>query len=102
MVEKPTLSSILSQRGFRGVLFLLGETLFITRPLIYVLLIRKYGTRSWTPWFLSLVVDFLGVGIFSPTSFSGRGIKDKQLLPSDLEKEEVRFLVIDLQVCLGF
>ncbi|KAK3435028.1 hypothetical protein EUGRSUZ_D02410 [Eucalyptus grandis] len=62
--EKSTLSSTLSERGVHGSLFLMGEILFIARPLIYVLFIRKYGTQSWTPWFLSLAMDVVGVGIF--------------------------------------
>lgn len=94
MVEKtkPTLLSILSERGFHGALFLFGETLFITRPLIYVLLIRKYGMRSWAPWFLSLAMDLLGVGIFSQVSFSEAGQENQKFLPSTLEKDEVGFL----------
>ncbi|XP_031377079.1 peroxisome biogenesis protein 16 [Punica granatum] len=90
VVEKPTISSILSERGFRGALFLIGEMLFITRPLIYVLLIRKYGTRSWAPWFLSLAVDLLGVGIFPPFSFSASVQGNKRYLPSTSEKEEMK------------
>ncbi|KAK4803424.1 hypothetical protein SAY86_003241 [Trapa natans] len=87
---KPTLSSILSERGFSGALFLLGETLFITRPLIYVLLIRKYGMLSWAPWFLSLAIDLLGAGIFSPVSLSKTGQENQRFLPSTLEKDEMR------------
>lgn len=89
---KPTISSVLSERGLDGALFLIGETLFITRPLIHVLLIRNYGTRSWIPWFLSLVMDLLGVGIFSQVSFSVTGREKQLLFPSTLEKDEVRFL----------
>lgn len=88
-VKKPTLSSSLSERGVRGASFLIGETLFITRPLIYVLLIRKYGPQSWFPWFLSLALDLIGVGMFSPFSYSGSGNEDKKIFPSPLEKDEV-------------
>ncbi|KDO43376.1 hypothetical protein CISIN_1g0410783mg, partial [Citrus sinensis] len=65
MVERPTLSKLLSAKGTIGALFVMGEVLFITRPLIYVLFIRKYGIRSWIPWFLSLAVDFTGLGFLS-------------------------------------
>ncbi|KAF9275627.1 Peroxisomal membrane protein pex16 [Mortierella alpina] len=34
-----------------------GEYLFILRPLIYVLAMRKYGQKSWYPWFLSLAIE---------------------------------------------
>ncbi|KAH9602235.1 hypothetical protein KSS87_009748 [Heliosperma pusillum] len=60
--EKPTLSSILSEKGFRGGLFLIGEILFILRPFIYVSFVRKYGARSWIPWLVSLSVDLVGLG----------------------------------------
>ncbi|KAH6779816.1 shrunken seed protein [Perilla frutescens var. hirtella] len=63
--ETPSLSSFLSERGLPGGLFLTGEVMFILRPLIYVLLIRKYGARSWFPWLTSLGVDIIGNGIIS-------------------------------------
>ncbi|PVU92668.1 hypothetical protein BB561_003683 [Smittium simulii] len=34
-----------------------GEIAFIIRPLIYVLLIKKLGRKSWTPWAISLIVE---------------------------------------------
>ncbi|KAJ2797393.1 hypothetical protein H4R21_004338, partial [Coemansia helicoidea] len=40
-----------------GALGLAGELLFILRPLIYVMGIRKLGVRSWRPWALSLLVE---------------------------------------------
>ncbi|KAK3435016.1 hypothetical protein EUGRSUZ_D02397 [Eucalyptus grandis] len=73
---KSTLSSILSEKGVHGSLFLMGEILFIARPLIYVLFIRKYGTQSWTPWFLSLAMDVVGVGVFPQVTSSGPGTTD--------------------------
>ncbi|KAI3693903.1 hypothetical protein L1987_76858 [Smallanthus sonchifolius] len=38
-----------------------GELMFIARPLVSVLLIRKYGPRSWIPWFISLTIDLIGM-----------------------------------------
>ncbi|KAG0249463.1 Peroxisomal membrane protein pex16 [Linnemannia exigua] len=35
----------------------IGEYMFILRPLIYVLAMRKYGQKSWYPWFLSLAIE---------------------------------------------
>lgn len=64
--------------------------MFILRPLIYVLLIRKYGTRSWFPWFFSLGVDLVGMGILSHVTKSQRGMKDQHFHLSDPEKHEVR------------
>ncbi|XP_056174396.1 peroxisome biogenesis protein 16-like [Syzygium oleosum] len=72
--EKSTLSSILSGKGVHGSLHLMGEILFIARLLIYVLL--KYGSRSWTPWLLSLSMTVVGIGIFSQVTLSGWGSKD--------------------------
>ncbi|XP_052170507.1 peroxisome biogenesis protein 16 isoform X2 [Diospyros lotus] len=90
VVEKPTLSAILSEKGFCGALFLIAEVMFITRPLIYVLLIRKYGARSWFPWCTSLAVDLTGVGILSNFTMSSFGRKDHHVHLSDHEKDELR------------
>ncbi|XP_048321972.1 peroxisome biogenesis protein 16 [Ziziphus jujuba] len=89
VVERPTLSDILAKKGLRGALFVAGEVLFISRPLIYVLFIRKYGIRSWTPWFLSLAVDFIGAGILSQFMLWEDGSK-KQFHLSESEKNEIR------------
>jgi len=35
----------------------LGELAHLLRPLIYVLLLRKHGPRSWRPWLASLAVE---------------------------------------------
>ncbi|KAJ2353845.1 hypothetical protein IWW50_004141 [Coemansia erecta] len=40
-----------------GALGLAGELLFILRPLVLVLGIRKLGARSWRPWAMSLFVE---------------------------------------------
>ncbi|ONI22813.1 hypothetical protein PRUPE_2G152800 [Prunus persica] len=89
VVKRPTLSTILSKKGLHGAFYLIGEALFITRPLIYVLFIRKYGVRSWIPWFLSLAVDFTGMGILSRITSSRVGT-EQQFHLSDSEKNEVK------------
>ncbi|GAA0173687.1 hypothetical protein LIER_27252 [Lithospermum erythrorhizon] len=89
-VEKPSLVKILSENGFYSRLFVLGETLFILRPLIYVLLIRKYGTRSWFPWFISLSVDIFGNGILSYGTVLGRGSNGPQFHHSPEERDELK------------
>ncbi|KAF8032685.1 hypothetical protein BT93_D1569 [Corymbia citriodora subsp. variegata] len=86
--EQSTLSSILSEKGVHGSLYLMGEILFVARPLIYVLFIRKYGTRSWTPWFLSLAMDLVGIGIFPQVILSGWGSEDHKLQYTASEKDE--------------
>uniref|UniRef100_A0ACD5WSZ3 Uncharacterized protein n=1 Tax=Avena sativa TaxID=4498 RepID=A0ACD5WSZ3_AVESA len=50
-VEKP------SAWSWKRCLFMLGEAFHIFRPLVYVLMISRFGTRSWTPWFVSLAVE---------------------------------------------
>lgn len=90
VVERPTLSNILSEKGLDGALFLTGEVLFITRPLIYVLFIRKYGIRSWIPWFLSLAVDCIGMGVLSKVTSSVGRRKQEPFCLSISEKDEVK------------
>ena len=65
-----------------------GEVLFIVRPLIYVLLIRKYGIRSWKPWLLSLAMDLTGMGILSHATNPSRGGGEKFRQVSPREKDE--------------
>lgn len=35
----------------------LAELLYISRPLVYSLLLYKYGRTSWKPWIISLIVE---------------------------------------------
>lgn len=95
----------MSTKGLRGVMFLIGEVLFITRPLIYVLFIRKYGIRSWTPWFLSLAIDCIGTSILSLVTTSAAGRRDHMFHLSASEKDEVRVSLelhnVDMQGILG-
>ncbi|KAK0581181.1 hypothetical protein LWI29_011068 [Acer saccharum] len=90
VVERPTLSTILSEKGVNGALFVMGEVLCITRPLIYVLFIRKYGIRSWIPWFLSLGVDFMGFSFLSLVTKSRHGGQEKGFDLSVSEKDELK------------
>ncbi|KAI4354959.1 hypothetical protein L6164_003778 [Bauhinia variegata] len=88
--EGPKLSSILSKKGLPGALFLVGEVLFITRPLIYVLFIQKLGIRSWTPWFISLAVDFIGMSFLSLVTTFPADRREKMFHLSAPEKDEVK------------
>ncbi|KAF6160430.1 hypothetical protein GIB67_019199 [Kingdonia uniflora] len=89
-VQRPTLSSILSEKGLQGGLFLTAEVMHIMRPLIYVMFIRKYGVRSWIPWLLSLAVDATGVTILSHVIHQGSSRKEGNFRLSRLETNEVR------------
>lgn len=71
-----------------------GEALFILRPLIYVLFIRKYGIRSWTPWLISLAVDLTGMGVLSYATSQGSRGGDKFYQLSSSEKDEVSIAYI--------
>ncbi|CAN7103470.1 unnamed protein product [Brassica rapa subsp. narinosa] len=86
--KRRTLSELVSEKGVKGALFVMGEVLFITRPLIYVLFIRRYGVRSWIPWAISLSVDALGMGIVSNLKLWGE--QSKQINFSQPEKDELR------------
>ncbi|KAI4367940.1 hypothetical protein MLD38_016561 [Melastoma candidum] len=88
--EKPTLSSILSEKGIRGALFVFGELIFLARPVLYVLLVRKYGIRSWKPWIVSLGLDLVGAGILSPASLCTWGSREQNLSSSKLECDELK------------
>ncbi|CAI9765208.1 unnamed protein product [Fraxinus pennsylvanica] len=88
VAEKPSLSSFLSEKGVPGGLFLMGEMMFVLRPLIYVLLIKKYGTRSWFPWLTSLTVDLISNGIISYITILRQNSNEFRL--SNLEKHELK------------
>ncbi|GMH22496.1 hypothetical protein Nepgr_024339 [Nepenthes gracilis] len=90
VADRPTVSSMLSEKGLQGSLFVMGEMLFILRPLIYVLFIRKYGTKSWIPWFVSLAVDFIGMGALSQATKPQQEAKElEQIHLSSVEKDEL-------------
>jgi len=88
LLEKPTLSTIWSQKGLYGRLFVTGEVLFIVRPLVYVLLIRKYGIKSWKPWLLSFSMDLTGMCILSHATNPSRGGGEMFSQVSPSEKDE--------------
>lgn len=90
LMEKPTFSTVWSQRGLYGRLFVTGELLSIMRPLVYVLLIRKYGIKSWTPWLLSLAMDLIGTSILSQATNSSSGGGEKLYKVSTSEKDEMK------------
>lgn len=89
MLKKPTLSTILSQKGVYGMSFVVGEVISILRPLIYVFLIRKLGIQAWKPWVLSLAMELTGLSLLLyGTSLDGR-TGDKLYHLSTAEKDEV-------------
>ncbi|XP_010255574.1 PREDICTED: peroxisome biogenesis protein 16 [Nelumbo nucifera] len=90
VAERPTLAKVLSDQGLSGGLFVLSEVLFITRPLIYVLFIRKYGVRFWLPWFISLAVDITGTGILSLVTSSWGSKNNQHYSLSTSEMNEVK------------
>lgn len=61
-------------REFPDELLVLGEWVFILRPLLYVLLIRRYGLKSWKPWLASLALDGMGL----TTVLSAAFLKDRK------------------------
>uniref|UniRef100_A0A8I6XBH8 Peroxisomal membrane protein PEX16 n=1 Tax=Hordeum vulgare subsp. vulgare TaxID=112509 RepID=A0A8I6XBH8_HORVV len=92
-IEKPTFTTIWSSKGVSGRLFMLGEAVHIFRPLIYVLLIRKFGIKSWTPWLVSLAVELTSLGIHSHArDLNHRAGKVHQL--SSAERDETPSLTL--------
>ncbi|KAJ1951861.1 hypothetical protein EC988_003865, partial [Linderina pennispora] len=66
-----------------GPMGLAGELLFILRPIIYVLSLRKMGKRDWRPWALSLVVELASRQLIRtdlrPASGSERTVEKDEL-----------------------
>ncbi|KAF1898145.1 hypothetical protein Lal_00032910 [Lupinus albus] len=48
----------------------------------------KYSIRSWTPWFLSLAFDCIGMSILSLVATSVAGRKERRIYLSASEKDE--------------
>ncbi|KAM0946769.1 putative peroxisome membrane protein, Pex16 [Dioscorea sansibarensis] len=90
VVEKPTFSSIWFEKGLSSQLLLTGEVLSVMRPLLYVLLIRKYGIRSWFPWVVSLAVDLTGISFLSFATNPKHTDKESCYQLSSSEKEEIK------------
>ncbi|TVU33591.1 hypothetical protein EJB05_25416 [Eragrostis curvula] len=86
---KPSLASVWSAKGVSGRLFILGEVVHIFRPLVYVLLIRKFGIKSWTPWLVSLAVEVTSLGIHSRATDINHK-EGKVLRLSTAERDEAR------------
>uniref|UniRef100_A0A6N2LAN8 Peroxisomal membrane protein PEX16 n=1 Tax=Salix viminalis TaxID=40686 RepID=A0A6N2LAN8_SALVM len=92
-----------ARMSVQGALFLMGEVLFIIRPLMYVLFIRKYGIRSWIPWFLSLAVDGVGIGFLTQVAKSRDGGKEQHYHLTASEQDEVGALQnFTVQICICF
>lgn len=74
--------------GMLGGLGSVGEYLFILRPLIYVLAMRKYGQKSWYPWFLSLAIELSSRSCLT-TALAARG-GGRSGSGTPLEKDEMK------------
>ncbi|KAK5578149.1 hypothetical protein RB653_003102 [Dictyostelium firmibasis] len=61
----------------------IGEVLFIFRPVIYWVSYCIFGKKSWKPWFLSLVTELLS------KSFSEYGNFKQKILLTQLESKEL-------------
>ncbi|CAM6098536.1 unnamed protein product [Calypogeia fissa] len=48
--------------------FIGGEVLLISRPLLYVLLVWRYGLKSWRPWLAALSIDLAGMYLVSSST----------------------------------
>ncbi|XP_078446286.1 shrunken seed protein (SSE1) [Wolffia australiana] len=82
-----SLSQLWSEKGISGGLLVMGEVLCVIRPLVYVLYIRKYGIKSWTPWLVSLAVDLTGVGILSYITRPAVADQERRPFPLSVPEE---------------
>ncbi|KAL9176071.1 hypothetical protein ABFS82_02G155200 [Erythranthe guttata] len=88
VAETTSLSDFLSEKGISGGFFLTGEVMFILRPLVYVLLVRRYGVRSWLPWLASFGVDLVGHGIISAVRHISNDFRLSNAEKSELKRRK--------------
>jgi hypothetical protein len=91
-LPKPEVSP--SERVARSLLSA-GEILYVFRPLIYVLAMRKWGSKKWKPWLLSLGVDAASMALIAAADRmlqkEGRGKgKEGEAGLTEQERSEVR------------
>ncbi|KAI8325348.1 peroxisome membrane protein, partial [Martensiomyces pterosporus] len=67
---------------------LAGELLFILRPLIYVVSMRKMGRSDWRPWALSLLVELASRQMIRTDLFADKG-SAAAAAERTVEKEEL-------------
>ncbi|KAJ3065510.1 Peroxisomal membrane protein pex16 [Podochytrium sp. JEL0797] len=88
---------------------LVAEWMHMLRPVVYLLALRRYGTKSWTPWILSLTLETTSLGIHANATaihnllVSAGAIAsplEKPVLRKTLEKEELRRRIGMLVYCL--
>ncbi|KAJ1963040.1 D-lactate ferricytochrome c oxidoreductase [Dipsacomyces acuminosporus] len=68
---------------------LAGELLFILRPLIYVITMRKMGRNAWKPWALSLLVELVSRQMIRTDLYSGKDSAGTAAAERTVEKEEL-------------
>lgn len=89
-MNRSTLVSTWQEKGGTAGSFVLGEVLLILRPLVYVLLIKRYGLGSWKPWLVSLAVDLTGTTIISRFTSPDLTRIGRGYSLSSAEKEEIK------------
>ncbi|KAL9940949.1 hypothetical protein V8E36_000437 [Tilletia maclaganii] len=94
-------------RQLRGRVGLTAELLWILRPLIYVLAIRRYGRKSTTPWVLSLALELLARRLrnrsfLNPDSFSAALLTIPSSPTSALSSNPIALALMGSNPILGF
>ncbi|KAL3680984.1 hypothetical protein R1sor_023940 [Riccia sorocarpa] len=64
-IPRPIRAELKLEPPYKCSSFVAGEVLLISRPLVYVLLVWRYGLKSWRPWLSSLSVDLIGMYLVS-------------------------------------
>ncbi len=73
----------------------IGEVLHIVRPVVYAAMLRRYGTRAWSPWVTSLVVELASMqltcvgGRLQQRGDAAKGDASVQHPWSELEQREL-------------
>ncbi|KAL2621004.1 hypothetical protein R1flu_001209 [Riccia fluitans] len=64
-IPRPIPAGLKQEPAYKCGSFLVGEVLLTSRPLLYVLLVWRYGLKSWRPWLSALSVDVIGMYLVS-------------------------------------
>ncbi|XP_050308138.1 peroxisomal membrane protein PEX16 [Anthonomus grandis grandis] len=94
-VEVSKTSLPTSETQTEGVLLkrqLIAETLYISKPLLHLISMGMFGTRSWKPWMVSMAMDLTSLQLYKSTHRKSlKGLSEKQKL--QLSKRTILLLL---------
>ncbi|BBN14715.1 peroxin-16 [Marchantia polymorpha subsp. ruderalis] len=80
-VPRPFPTGLKQEPAYKSRGFLAGEVLLISRPLLYVLLVWRYGLKSWRPWLSALSIDLIGMYLVSSATSAADRRLASDILP---------------------